>query len=244
MKSKNARYFSDINKIICVSDEIKQDLENIGIAGNKLEIISSGVYLDDFKKINREKIISLRNQYSKPVIISVGVLRATKGFEYLIKAFGELKKSINSATLLIIGDGPERNNLEKQATGISEIYFLGRQKHNKVVEYLCASDVFVLAAINASNDREGTSTSIMEAMAAGLPVVATKVGGNPNLIQDGVNGFMVSPGNSSELTKAMLKLAGNDELSQKITKQNLEDIKSKDWPVIAKNIDKIYESVL
>ncbi len=244
LKPKNAKYFKNIGKIICVSNEIVEDLKSIGISENKLVIISSGVYISDFQGIDKNKIATLRNYYSRPIIISVGVLRINKGFKYLIKAFKEVKEKINSATLLIIGDGPDRNELKVQAKDIANIYFLGRQKHNRIIEYLEVADIFVLASISTTNDREGTPTSIMEAMAAGLPVIATKVGGSPDFIKDGINGFTVNQGNSLEISQAVLKIFSDNELSSKMRARNLEDIKQKDWPIIIGKINEIYKSIL
>lgn len=244
LKQKNQKIFDNISKIICVSREIADELKIIGVAEEKIEIISSGIYLDEFKNVDKNAVIDLRDKYSKPIIISVGVLRINKGFSYLINAFKEVLNIFNSATLLIIGDGPEKNNLKKQSENISNIHFLGQQEHDKVIEYLQASDVFVLASISTFNDREGTTTVVMEAMAAGLPVITTKVGGNPYLVKDGVNGFLVDPGNSLELTEAITRLLNNREIFQKMSAQNLEDIKQKNWPIIAKLVDEVYESVL
>jgi len=242
LRPKNARCFSNINKIICVSDEIKQDLKNIGIAGDQLEVISSGIYLSDFENKNQEEIQKISGQYSRPIIISVGIFRRSKGQAYLIEAFNGLKNNFNSATLLLIGEGPDREKLEKQAKDIPGVYFLGGE-HEKVLKYLPASDVFVLPSIDAPNDREGTSTVIMEAMAAGLPVVATKVGGSPALIKDGINGFLVDSSDSLAITAAIAKILSSAELCQKMKEQNLEDIKQKDWPVIAKKVTAIYENL-
>lgn len=244
LKPKNAQYFKNISKIVSVNEEIAKDLKSIGIQEGKIEIITSGVYLDEFKNINRDAVVSLRNQYSKPIIISVGVLRVNKGFEYLIGAFKHIKKAFGSATLLIIGDGPEKGALQKKARELSGVCFLGRQEHNKVIEYLEVADIFVLASISTANDREGMPTSIMEAMAAGLPIVATKVGGSPDFIKDGINGFIINQGNSLEIFRAVLKILSDKELSSKMRTQNLENIKQKDWLVIAKKITEIYQSLL
>ncbi|MEK7578816.1 MAG: glycosyltransferase family 4 protein [Patescibacteria group bacterium] len=244
LKPKNAEYFKNIGKIICVSNEIAEDLKSIGIQERKIEIITSGIYLSEFGNADKNGIVKLRDKYSQPIIVSVGVLRINKGFTYLIEAFKRIKEKIGSASLIIIGEGPEGKNLEKQASDISGIYFLGRQEHDKVIEYLKTADIFVLASISTSNDREGMPTSIMEAMAAGLPVVATKVGGNPDFIKDGINGFIVNQGNSLEISQAVLKILSDNELFSKIRAQNLEDIKQKNWPIIAKLIDEVYESVL
>jgi glycosyltransferase involved in cell wall biosynthesis len=244
LKPKNAKYFSNINKIICVSQEIADDLKNIGVSENKLTVISSGIYLSDFENKSQEEIQEISRQYSKPVVISVGVLRRSKGQIYLIEAFKKLKNNFNSATLLLIGDGSDKEFLENQAKKIPDVYFLGRQEHDRIVEYLFASDIFALTSINAPNDREGTSTVIMEAMAAGLPIVTTKVGGNIALVKDGINGFLVDEKNSEAITEAVIKLLKDEKLYIGMKEKNLEDIKQKDWSIITKLVIRVYESIL
>ncbi|MDO8574878.1 MAG: glycosyltransferase family 4 protein [bacterium] len=244
LKPKNANCFKNISKIICVSEEISSDLKSIGIAENKLIVISSGIYLSEFKKSDINKIADLRNKYSKPIIISIGVLRLAKGFKYLIDAFKKIKEKFNDATLIIIGDGPDRIELKKHAQSIDGINFLGRQDNDRVIEYLKAADIFVLASIFMEGDREGTSNSIMEAMAAGLPVVATKVGGNSYLVKEGINGLLVEDKNSDELAEAVIKLIDNPEIREKMKIKNLEDIEQKDWPLIARLITEIYQQSL
>ena len=244
LKPKNAKYFKNIDKVICVSNEIAEDLKSIGISENKLTVISSGIYLSEFKKADSNKISDLRDKYSKPIIISIGVLRPAKGFKYLIEAFKKIKEKFNGATLIIIGDGPDRIELKKQAQGIDGIHFLGRQNNDRVIEYLKAADIFVLASIFMEGDREGTSNSIMEAMASGLPVVATKVGGNSYLVKEGINGLLIEDRNSDELAEAVIKLINNPGIREKMKIKNLEDIKTKDWPIIADKINAIYQSIL
>ncbi len=239
LKPKNANCFKNIGKIICVSEEISNDLKNIGIPENKLAVISSSIYLSEFKKEDH-KIVDLRNKYSKPIIISVGVLRINKGFNYLINAFKEVSRVVNSTTLLIIGDGPERTNLMKQAQGIGQIKFLGSRSHDEVVRYLKAADIFALASVSTEGDREGTPTSIMEAMAAGLPVVATKVGGNQYLIKSGRNGLLVEEKDSDVLGRSLIELVKDESLRNKMRRNNLEDIKQKNWQLIAKRITDTY----
>ena len=191
-------------------------------------------------KNKNSEINAVRNKYSKPIIISIGVLRINKGFNYLISTFKEILKKFSSATLLIIGDGPEKINLMKLAKGFGQIKFLGSRSHDEVIKYLKTADIFALASVSTGGDREGTSTSIMEAMAAGLPVITTKVGGNPYLIKEGENGLLVEERNSEALAKAMIKLISDESLRQKMREKNLEDIKEKDWPIIAKQITTLY----
>ncbi len=244
LKPKNAEYFKNIGKIICVSNEIAGDLEKIGVPKEKITVISSGIYLLEFNNADENKVSELRNQYGKPILISVGVLRTSKGHKYLVEAYKQLKQKYTSLSLIIVGDGPEKSNLEHESKDLGQVYFLGRQNHDKIAEYLKASDIFISASIDMPQDREGTPTSIMEAMAAGLPVVATKVGGSPYLMKDDINGFLVNPENPSELAGAIEKIIENFDLAKKMSAQNLEDIKQKDWPIIAKKVDETYKSIL
>lgn len=234
LNQKNAKIFNDLNHIICVSEEIKNDLISCGVNSKKLTVISSGIYLHEFLKPKPEL------ELSKPIIISVGILTKQKGFEYLLEAFREVKKSCPNASLLIVGDGPEKTLLQKNSQNINGVRFLGDLKHEKVVEFLLGSDIFVLSSISMSGYHEGTPTSLMEAMAAGLPIAATKSGGIPYLIRDNSNGLLVEEKNSEALARAITKLINDENLRQKMRDKNLEDAKEKDWPIIAKQITDVY----
>jgi glycosyltransferase involved in cell wall biosynthesis len=136
------------------------------------------------------------------VIIScVSRLVALKNHRLLLRAFSQLDPGL-SARLLIIGDGPMREDLEQlaQTLGAADrIRFLGRR--DDIPALLAISDLFALAS-----NTEGLSCSILEAMSAGLPTVATRVGGNPELIVDGSTGFLVEPGDDTALHRHLRML--------------------------------------
>lgn len=240
LKPENKKYFENIKKIICVSQDIAEELKTMDVSADKINVISSGVNLSEFNEMKEDDIKTIKNKYSRPILISVGVLRINKGFNFLINAFKKVIDIFPKAMLLIVGDGSEKTNLMKQAQEISQIKFLGNRSHNEVVRYLKAADIFALASISTTGDREGTPTSIMEAMAAGLPVVATKIGGNVQLVKEDENGILVEEKNSDKLARAVIKLIGDENLRQKMHDKNLEDIKEKDWPTIAKKITNVY----
>jgi len=234
LNKNSAKIFNMLDRIICVSEEIKNSLLNIGVDSSKMSIISSGVYLNEFNQ-PKEAL-----GYSKPIIISIGNLTKQKGFDYLIGAFKIIRENEPAATLLIIGDGPEKSALKKAATGVNSIYFLGFIPHEEIIKFLLGADIFVLSSIIMRGYYEGAPTSLMEAMAAGFPIVATNTGGIPELIKKGKNGILVEEKNSEALAGAIAKLINDKELAGKIRKQNLEDIKQKDWPIIAEEITNVY----
>ncbi len=234
LKNSNARIFNRLHRIICVSLEIRNSLLAIGIGENKLVVISSGIYLKEF---SGPKLVL---GFSKPIIISVGVLTKQKGFEYLIEAFRMVENKIPTASLLIIGDGPERRNLLQKTQNLSNIYLFGGVSHEKIVKYLMGSDIFVLASVTMSGYHEGTPTSLLEAMAASLPIVTTKSGGISYLIKENINGLLVEEKNAKALAEAIIKLLEDEDSRRQMKKRNLEDIKEKDWPLIARQITNVY----
>lgn len=124
----------------------------------------------------------------------VGRLDPIKDHPTLFRAFAQLRAADPGARLLVVGDGPERARLE--AAGGEGVLFLGDRRD--VPELLRVLDVFVLPSRN-----EGISNTILEAMATGLPVVATRVGGNPELVEDGLTGALVPPGDVNALAAAL-----------------------------------------
>lgn len=192
--------FTNIN--ITVSVGVAKEITKLKITSErKINVIYNGVSLDKFRykdyafrgKTREEMDIS----GDKKVLISVGRLHKVKGYINLIKAIELLNQKDPNITLVIIGDGGERSNLEQQIkkTGLKEKILLLGQKED-VSKYLNAGDIFVL-----SSKWEGFGIAIVEAMACGILVIATKVGGVPELVEDGKTGFLVEPGNARALAQ-------------------------------------------
>ena len=123
------------------------------------------------------------------IIIFVGALRPVKGVRYLIEAMKVIIDENRTTKLFIIGDGVERESLERlvEKLGLGDhVNFIGKVPNERVPEYMIASDVFVLPSLS-----EGFPVTILEAMASGLPIVATNVGGLPEIIKENENGFLV-----------------------------------------------------
>src|SRR3989344_3000935 len=119
----------------------------------------------------------------------------------LIKIMPELLKEYQFARLIIVGDGPEMESLEimKNNMGLSnKVYLVGKKLQEELKVYLAAADMFVL-----NTAYEGFSHQLLEAMASGVPVISTNAGGNPELIKQGENGFMVKYNDELNLTEAI-----------------------------------------
>ena len=170
--------------VIAPSRYLKKITEGWGVSGDKIKVIYNAVDLPDFK-LSKEEARQVLGVSGK-IIISAGRLVPWKGFEMLIQAIVEAEGVIPDIKLYIIGDGPEEGNLKAQSLKLkANIFFTGTLSKDKLMQYLKAADLF---ALNSSY--EGFSHQIIEAMSIGLVVAAADVGGNPEVIKSGENGFL------------------------------------------------------
>lgn len=212
------------NAALCIgaSRAIGEYFKQIGC--KNIEVIPNGVDLERFKNLERKP-------HQGFVVITVARLEKVKGIEYLIGAFARLSL-LGRLSLVIIGDGSERKNLEKltEKLGLKDrVEFLGEIHNRKILEPLSKADCFVLPSL-----KEGFGIVILEAMAAGVPVIASKVGGIMDIIEDGKTGLLVEPGNSEDIAKAIYEIYSG----RKFFKADLEKY---NWQNIA---NKVYENYL
>ncbi len=200
------------------SNEIFNQVKGQGISEDKIRLVFLRVDLNLF---NPRLSIS---DVDKLTIGYIGRLIDGKGIENILEAV----KILNNYKLLIFGDGPIKSKLKAMAKnlGISDkIEWRGFVSYNKVPEALSQIDVFVYPSLH-----EGFGRAIMEALAMEKAVVATNVGGIPDLIKDGINGFLVAPNNSQELALKIKELLGNKELREKFGKAGREWVsKNFEW---------------
>jgi glycosyltransferase involved in cell wall biosynthesis len=204
--------FKDI--IICVSEFDRQIAIKEKIApADKLITIHNGI--EPIKFLSRESAQQELGISDKGLgtlnIVSIGNLYQTKGFKYLIQAANILVTRYALRIMVtIIGEGREQKNLEdiiKTNNLKNNVILTGRIDHAS--KYLKAFDLYVCSSI-----KEGLSYTIIEAMQAGLPIVATKVGGNPELINDQADGLLAEPANPEDLVDKIKKIIDNHELGR------------------------------
>jgi glycosyltransferase involved in cell wall biosynthesis len=160
-----------------------------------------------------------RSARDRPILVAVGRLKAPKDFLTLIRAVARLRPG--SVDALIAGEGPDRAGLEAEIHGLGigeRVQLLGERRD--VPELLAGADMFVLSSAS-----EGMPVSVLEAMAAGLPVVGSSVGGVPELVVDGETGLLVEPGNVGELAAAIDRLLADPGLRGKLGEAGRERVR-------------------
>ncbi len=171
-------------------------------------------------------------------LISMGDLIARKDYSTAIDAIA--KANDPRLHYFICGDGPQQNALHQRAKELNieqQIHFLGYRKDVK--ELLQASDIFLFTTL-----QEGLPRSMMEAMASGLPCIATAIRGNTDLITDGKNGLLVPPKDVAGFAEGILRLANDPALCDEMKQQNLNAIKDYDIKRVQKELEAIYQAVL
>lgn len=187
---------------------------------NEMFTQQSSKFKKEKESIKRE--LGIRN---KKVILYVGQLIERKGVRYLIEAYDELKKDYGDACLVIIGDGPLRNELEGICVkeNIKDVHFTGNKSQIELPKYYSIADFFVLPTLE-----DIWGLVVNEAMACGLPVISTKAAGCAvDLIIPGENGFIVDEANADQLCSAMKKVILDEALARKMGNKSVEVIGSR-----------------
>ena len=228
-------------RIIAVSDGIKDELVRSGIKQDKVTVIpnavASSIGEDELLAGRHEKRLSLGIAPDDFVVGYLGRLSKEKGLHYLIQAIAELRDQMVTVKLLIVGDGPERHALEQMVKDKeldSCVIFAGFQ--DDIENWLSVFDVFVLPSLT-----EGTPMALLEAMATGVPVIATKVGGVPKVVNNQENGLLVPSGDHQAIINGLNMLKNNPELRARLAKAGTDTIKANySVDMWCRKIEKVY----
>ncbi len=226
-----ARY---ADRIICVSRDMMNCARVAGAEEDKLQLIYNPIDLTSFKYEEMKE--------KKNVCLYVGALRPSKGVEYLIKAVPKVLKIFPEVKFVLIGDGPSRRKIEKLIS-IHEINqsveVKGYISRKNLEQYYKGADIFVMPSVN-----EPQGIVALEAMACGLPVVASNVGGIPEMVKDCHNGLLVEPGFADLLAEKIIMLLKNESLRQSCSNGALETARLFSWDRNVGRIYEIYDSVI
>lgn len=177
------------------------------LGGKNTVVIPNGVDTSLFRRVQtglRERL----GVGDSMVVAYVGRLIYAKGVQDLLSVFPEVERKFDNVVLLIAGEGSYRQELETMAAkvGGSRVVFLGEKNRDEIIEILSIADVFVNPSYS-----EGLPTSVLEAAAVGLPIVATDVGGTREIITDGKDGFLVAPHDTRALGQRICELVEDDQ---------------------------------
>lgn len=226
--------YTKASAVVGLSTAIVQRVKDAYPTSTTYKIPSSPVVYS----VDKQAIKALRERFTgKFLVIHAANMLKHKGFNVTIEAARLLKDIAPSVHICLLGDGPERQTLEAQAEGLTNISFEGKQ--NNMGDWFAAADLQVHPSYT-----EGLGSVILEGMGSGLPVIGTNAGGIPDIIDHNSNGLLVEPGNSQELADAIVKVSQDDELKQHFIAQGQEKLKLFDINYTANQYVDIYETVL
>ena len=242
-----SKYISSkiINKtdiVIPYSSQVRSILISLGFDENKIiNMIAHGVNTDFFKPCNDK--VKLREKYNLPtssfIIIYAGRLAKVKQLDEVIKSFTELRQTVNDSFLLVVGDGPLKEELENLVHNDckNQIRFINFVNSEILSELYAASDMFILLSSG-----EGTSSALLEACSSGLPMLVSNVGANSDIVQDNVNGFVLNEINSISVVNRIIDIQKNQKkFSENARKIALNKL---NWNVIANKYEELYQDLI
>lgn len=226
--------------IICVSEVLRKEIEQLGIEGRKISTFPMGVdetFLESWSE---------RGAYSKDqcfTILSNRKFLPIYNVSLLIRAIPIVLREEPNVRFLIAGDGPEREKLERQAKNLninSSIQFLGWVRHEEMATLLSQAEIYVSTSLD-----DGTSVSLLEAMASGTFPIVTNIPSNREWISDGENGFLIPTENEAMLAKKLVEAIRNRRLLGEASIKNRKIIEQKAyWRENIKKIKELYQNSL
>jgi len=219
-ESRRADY---ANKIVSLylanSKATKEYWEEKGIDPSKTRVLYNYISNTPIKSIDIRQALDIK-AHANPILGCVSNLHTGKGHSFLLKAFNKFVKSHCDAVLLLVGDGPLKEKLVKQARELElqdSVLFVGYKK--QVLDIISGLDLLVVPSRS-----EGFGRVILEAMQVQTPVVATRCGGIPEIVEHEFNGLLVEYGNEKELSKAMIRLIEEEHLRLKVIENAYQTI--------------------
>ena len=233
------KYICKACLITAVSRAAAKFIEHFAESKN-IVIVPNGVNVERFSSVRKDTTYRLDD----PIILYVGRLAYRKGLHVLIHAIPFILKEFPNARLLIAGKGYMDHFLRiliKSLHVEENVKLLGFIRDEKLPELYSLSSLFVLPSLYC----ESFGITLLEAMASGKPVVASNVGGIPEIVKNGVTGLLSRRGDPKDLADKIINVLSNQDLSQNLS-FNAKNLVNKrfSWPIIAKNMEELYEKTL
>ena len=234
---------NNVKRITCISSFVMQRAIELGAPPSKTEVVPFGVDVDMFNPQISGKCI--REKYGlvdQPIVLAVQRLSPRKAVEYLIRAVPHILEKVPETTFLIIDGGKRLRRLKDLAEELNvedRIAFVGPAPRSALPKYYAAADIFVL-----HSRFEALGLVLLEAMSSGKPVVATRVGGTVDVVENGKTGFLVKRETPMELANAILVLLKDKKLRDKMGKKGRQKVVQHfNWIEIAEKMLRIYKEL-
>ena len=243
------RCFARAAAVTAPSEDLLERARGLGATGI-LEVIPYGA---DVEALRPDKLAAqqvrdrLAPRAEDVLVLGLGRLVHWKGFEFLIDAIGRLRAPAPEVRLVIAGDGDLAGELARRVQRLDlgeRVSFVGMVMRNEVAAYLAAADIVAVPSVHFRGYVDGLPNVALEAMAAGKPLVATRVGGLPQVIRDGENGFLVEERNDEALAEAILALARDAKLRERMGRSGQALIRdSLNWDVVGRRFVAVYDQL-
>jgi len=216
--------FNNASRVIAQTTDMANEMSKY--THKPVEVVPNGIDTSRFGVLSRSKA---RRKLSLPAegkaVIAVGRCRPEKN----LRVFVEAAKMDNRNTYILVGDGPEANHLRRQADG--RVVFCGHVSNTDIPTYLSAADVLVNTSLS-----EGFPVAILEAMASGLPVVAPRVCGIPEIVEDWVNGTLTVPNSAASTSKAIKLILSDSNWSKVMAENNKRKAGQYTWENVVRKL--------
>ncbi len=229
-----------VNKIVVLDKKMESEALSIGVTPQQVKLISNGIDAQVFRS-SSELMRPEKFPVGKIVILFVGRFVKEKSLPTLIEAFAKANKTCPQLHLMLVGDGPERGLLESLVEKLSiqhdSITFAG--KRTDVRAFLAFADIFVLPS-----KTEGMSNALLEAMAAGLPCLATPVGATPQMLDDGRSGLLLPVGDVDAWARSLSELGHDAQRRASLGQAAYRRIMAEyDFSIIGKRYENLYDEL-
>jgi glycosyltransferase involved in cell wall biosynthesis len=232
------------NHIICSTENERNYVIAVGADPRKTSVIPNGVDLEKFAGNSGSFSFKKKFGVSGKIVLCVARLSKEKGLDYLLKAVPKVKENLprTRVTFALVGpDFGERARLCSLARGLGideSVLFAGPLYNGELASAYLESDVYVLPSLF-----ESFGNTLLEALAAGRPIVASRYSAAPDLMKNGAAGFLFDPHRPEEIAKALTTLLNDDELSCRMGKINRAIAAKYSWEQTAKKIERVYDEV-
>ena len=239
--------FRSADRVVTICEAMRAELAGRGIAAEKVAVVPNGVDAEWFTP--QPKAVALTRELGLnggPVFGFIGSFYHYEGLRFLVHAFGEIRKQIPAARLLLVGGGAEEARLKEMATDVNGgVIFTGQIPHERVRDYYSVIDVCVFPRISMRLTDLVTPLKPLEAMAMGKAVLASDVGGHKELIQDGTTGLLFPSSDPTNFCAQAVRLANDHELRAALGEAGRRyAVNERSWEHLVRRYVELYEEVL